>query len=549
MSVAPPAGGRFWRSGWISRYNACVLPTKIPHAATHTIATSNFSERVVQLSAFAHRTMKSLCTSVIPDTSSWLGMGVSSAPCKRPRVDMPALPTASEHDADDVNRKRKGGNIDSTIRAYKLRIYPGSEQQSALFSWMDATNVSYNLAIDMIHDTTQQHLWTKIRNEITLKSKTLPGNEWTLKTPKSVREQGVKEAVVSFNTSLKVSREKRRGRAFNMTHRSRKNDDITTINLSCAQVGDRGPLPYILPREGDTHSKQKKLATIRFSSTFSKCLGGTVDKDMEIRDRAWLIDRLVSDGKLIRDGKILYNRKLGYWYLIIALDVKKKPVIDGLHPKVVSLDPGARSFNVFYEPNGTHGDLLANVLPVLQKLNMRTDILVSKMQKELVRRKQDVGCGRRPVRNHAQQYKRTKALKRKIAKLRHKKDCYRTNAHYDATNFLLKEYDHVVIPKFPIQRMVKKEGGRRKIGRKTVRDLYSWSHFQFRMRLVSKAELDDNKVVRSVGEPGTSGTCGNCGRWNDKLGGGKIYSCTGCGVVIDRDVNGARNNMLAAFVD
>jgi transposase len=476
-------------------------------------------------------------------------MGVSNISCKRLRTDVPTLPTVGEHDAADDTRKRKGGNIDCAIRSYKMPIYPTPEQQSVLFSWMDATNVSYNLAIDIIHDTTQQHVWTKIRNEITPKSKTLTGNEWTLKTPKSVREQGVKEAVVSFNTSLKVSREKRRGRPFNMKHRSRTDDATTTINLSCAQVGDRGPLPYILPREGDAHSKQKKLATIRFSRGFSKCLGGLVNTDMAIRDRAWLIDRLVSDEKLIRDGKILYDRKLGRWYLLVALDVKKKPVVDGLQPKVVSLDPGARSFNVFYAPDGTHGDLLSNVLPVLQKYNTRTDMLVSKMKKELARRKKDVGCGRRSSRNHAQQRKRTRAMKRKIAKLRHKKDCYRCNAHYDAANFLLKEYDHIVIPKFPIKNMVKKEGGRRKIGRKTVRDLYSWSHFQFRMRLASKAELDDNKVVRHVGEPGTSGTCGNCGRWNDKLGGCKVYSCTGCGVEIDRDVNGARNNMLAAFVD
>jgi hypothetical protein len=549
MSVSPPVGGRFWRPGWVSRYNACVLPTKSPHSATHTIPTTNFSERVVQLSAFAHKTMRSLCTAVVPDTSSWLGMGVSNTPCKRPKMDVPVLPIIGEHDADDENRKRKGGNIDCIVRSYKMRIYPTPDQQGVLFSWMDATNVSYNLAVDMIHDSHQKHLWTKIRNEITPKNKTLPGNEWTLKTPKCVREQGVKEAVVSFNTSLKVCREKRRGRPFNMTHRSRKHDATTTINLSCAQVGDRGPLPYILPCEGDSHSRQKKLATIRFSPTFSKCMGGHVNTDMVIRDRTWLIDRLVGDGNLMRDGKILFNRRLGIWYLIVVLDIKKKPVVDALQPKVVSLDPGARSFNVFYEPSGTHGELLSNVLPVLQKLNARTDMLVSKMQRELVRRKRDVECGRRLLRNHAQQRKRTRSMKRKIAQLRHKKDCYRTNAHYDATNFLLKEYDHIVIPKFPIKGMVKKEGGRRKIGRKTVRDLYSWSHFQFRMRLASKAELDDNKVVRYVGEPGTSGTCGNCGRWNDKLGGSKVYSCKGCGVVIDRDVNGARNNMLAAFVD
>jgi transposase len=51
-----------------------------------------------------------------------------------------------------------------------------------------------------------------------------------------------------------------------------------------------------------------------------------------------------------------------------------------------------------------------------------------------------------------------------------------------------------------------------------------------------------------VKEPGTSGTCGNCGAWEENLGSNKIYKCKKCAADIDRDVNGARNNMLAAFV-
>ena len=67
----------------------------------------------------------------------------------------------------------------------------------------------------------------------------------------------------------------------------------------------------------------------------------------------------------------------------------------------------------------------------------------------------------------------------------------------------------------------------------------------FRSKLMAKVELDGNKTVKVIQEPGTSKTCGNCGYWNDDLGGKKTYSCPECKTELDRDINGARNNMIA----
>ena len=52
-----------------------------------------------------------------------------------------------------------------------------------------------------------------------------------------------------------------------------------------------------------------------------------------------------------------------------------------------------------------------------------------------------------------------------------------------------------------------------------------------------------------VEEDGTSRTCGLCGTWKPDLGGNKTFRCdnAACGVVMDRDVNGARNNLLCAY--
>jgi len=54
-------------------------------------------------------------------------------------------------------------------------------------------------------------------------------------------------------------------------------------------------------------------------------------------------------------------------------------------------------------------------------------------------------------------------------------------------------------------------------------------------------------VIVDSGEPGTSKTCTNCGHWNAGLGASRIFECAVCGVHVNRDVAGARNNFFAAY--
>lgn len=88
----------------------------------------------------------------------------------------------------------------------------------------------------------------------------------------------------------------------------------------------------------------------------------------------------------------------------------------------------------------------------------------------------------------------------------------------------------------------------RKLSKEAVKIMYAWSHYSFNVRLQSAA-LTRGVHVRFTPEPGTSGTCGRCGRWNAHLGARETFSCTGdgCGWTTNRDLNGARNNLLAAL--
>ena len=83
----------------------------------------------------------------------------------------------------------------------------------------------------------------------------------------------------------------------------------------------------------------------------------------------------------------------------------------------------------------------------------------------------------------------------------------------------------------------------------TVRTMLTSSPGLFCERLASCAKKHPGRhVITDTGEPGTSGTVGCCGWWNAGLRVGmKQCPCWRCGVVIDRQVNGARNNLLAAL--
>ena len=71
------------------------------------------------------------------------------------------------------------------------------------------------------------------------------------------------------------------------------------------------------------------------------------------------------------------------------------------------------------------------------------------------------------------------------------------------------------------------------------RSLLQLKHFLFQQRLKAKCSLSQCSLDICT-EEYTSKTCGRCGFLND-VGCSDIYSCSKCDLVIDRDVNGARN--------
>jgi putative transposase len=204
---------------------------------------------------------------------------------------------------------------------------------------------------------------------------------------------------------------------------------------------------------------------------------------------------------------------------------------------VMAIDPGCRTFLTGYDPES---QLIVEfggtpVKPssrkkkknddgdrsLLFRLCHHLDQLQSKKSKETNKRK------RRNM---------TKAWRRASAHVRHLVD----DLHRKAAKWMCENYQHILIP--PFETKLKTQKRNRKLNNKTVRNMYTWSHYRFLQHLKNKAVEYGDVTIHEVTEDYTSQTCPNCSKLTKT--GEKQWRCKHCHFQIDRDWNGARNVFL-----
>ena len=228
------------------------------------------------------------------------------------------------------------------------------------------------------------------------------------------------------------------------------------------------------------------------------------------------IDNIDANCKIISYGKQQY-------YLLLPIKKDKKDNSEDIPFDVASLDPGVRTFQTLYSPNGITGKFGDNLckeylLPIGKKID-KLDSIASKSE----------SC---KTRLHIR--KRQALLRTKIKNIVN-------NLHWETINFLCKNFKTIITSYFNIKNMTNKLT--RNINNKTVRNMLSLSHYAFKKKLISRAEINGNKII-FLDESYTSQTCGKCGTLKKNLKGNKIFKCNECKFKIDRDINGARNIMI-----
>lgn len=215
--------------------------------------------------------------------------------------------------------------------------------------------------------------------------------------------------------------------------------------------------------------------------------------------------------------------KEGYKYYII-IPKKRDHAFEKSIYNSVSLDPGIRTFQTYYSPEGICGKIGNGLGKLILNLSIKIDKFKSLMSKKLGKTKRN--------------------MKKRCSLLRTKIKNITKDLHWQSCSFLVKNFQNIIIPQFGSKNMSKKSS--RNIHKTTVRSMFNLSHFKFLEKLKFKCkEYQRNLIISS--EEYTSKTCGNCGNLNNNLGGSENYKCSKCNNLLDRDINAARNILIKYF--
>jgi len=208
---------------------------------------------------------------------------------------------------------------------------------------------------------------------------------------------------------------------------------------------------------------------------------------------------------------------------------------------VAAIDLG---INPFFVAVNTLGQVLrsnSDVRIKLLELKMKIDALQSKIAKrDHGRSSREQGNKRTP----SQYRKTTRRLQKKLEKMRaHLKRAVK-DWHYREAKALFKVCDVLVVNNLKVQQILqesKKDGSLSRHARKNMLTL-SPGYFVEVLKHVAR-RTPGKKVIFGCGEQWTSRTCTRCGEVNNDLGLSKTLECQKCDLHIDRDVNGALNNL------
>jgi len=186
----------------------------------------------------------------------------------------------------------------------------------------------------------------------------------------------------------------------------------------------------------------------------------------------------------------------GEYYLITSIEVQpRSPENQG---RVVALDPGVRTFMTFFTES-SYGWIGNDSNLLIQKLCFKLDRLISKITKA----------------KSAQKRRFKKAADRLRSKVQH----LVKELHHKTAQFLTENFDVILLPSFESSQMVSKS--RRKIKSKTVRQILTLSHYQFKKHLEWKAWELGKIALISINEAYTSKTVSWTGEIL-KIGGSRI---------------------------
>ena len=475
-----------------------------------------------------------------------------------------------------VTRQAKSGKRTNNLRktdkpvanmCRRYRLYPSADTRKILLQWFGCVRKTYNWALADIKALQQRHwkmsrrlqakqaaadaakggakknFWKPKQQSTKNSSKQGPANplfnlsvidlrkkyvnadaipadkKYLTDCPKHVRDGALEDLVSAVKGNLTKQKEKP-GFRFDLKFRSRKESQAITIPYESVRS--------ILDPRGSTTSRGIQMYPTYVKEAIRICV--------RKRQASRPLEQFNYTCKMIRD-------RLGRFYLAVP-EVRQVPqATDSATASTSSdspdaqtwaaLDPGVRTFQTVYSPTpGVAYKVGHSDISRIQRLCVHMDSLHSKLAK-LKGARQTVHNKRRNIKC---------AIERMRLRMRHLVD----EVHWKTIHFLTSQFNNIIIPPFQVSGMVTR--GTRRINKKTVRQMLTWRHYEFRQRLITKAMSLQTPAhpcqVYVCGEEYTSKTCTACFKLHPNLGGSKTFACPHCGVRADRDAAGSRNIFL-----
>ena len=391
--------------------------------------------------------------------------------------------------------------LENIVCTRKIRILPSPKQVELFNRCIGASRYFYNQTIKYVQEKRERNekyslSIKKMRHDVMLCDKDVPEGHpmsWQKEIPYDTRDEAIKDALIAIKGNLTKLRN-RMIPSFEMKFRSKKRDNVSSFKVN----------PNALLNTGVIFQRRLKNRKLR-----------VMKKDLKT---------FLNDGKIAESCFTILKTKGGKWYICIPRE-KKPAVIDTPVYKSVFLDPGVRTFQTFYSPDGVCGKIGGLRLNKrLQKLAERHDKLWSLSSKE----NESLKVSSKTKRH----------MRKRCALIREHIQNTIRNLHWQACNFLCNHFQTIFLPEFKVTDMV--EGS--PLGSKITRKMLQLNHGAFRERLQWYAKSRGRNLY-IVKEAYTTKTCGRCGHQKD-MNGLETYQCSHCSLKIDRDYNGARNICL-----
>jgi len=407
------------------------------------------------------------------------------------------------------------------VQAYQFALDPNVTQQAALRSHCGAARAAYNWAVGWVTATWWQRKaeqsygigeagltpwrpWSlpalrKTFNEV---KKTDPRfADWWQENSKEAYNTGLAGAAAAFDNYAKSNNGKRKGARMGMPRCKSKH----RARLAC-----RFTTGTIRVEPDRRHVTLPRLGTIRTHENTRK-----------------LQRRIVNGTARVLSATVRHDR--GRWFVSFQVQVKREITKVARPDVTVGVDLGVKVLAVMADsagqirciPNPAHYD---TALKVLNRLSRR------------VCRRQ--GPDRRTGQKPSKRWLKANAERNRI---HHRVANLRADALHKLTTTIRSEYGTVVLEDLNVAGMLK--------NRRLARKIADAGFGEIRRQLTYKSEWNRCRTVVASRWYPSSKTCSNCGAVKAKLPLHiRVFRCDGldgCGLVMDRDENAARN--LAAL--